>query len=76
MLARKGPESVAIEVESGQSNVIQNLKENLRCGFGRIFIVATDEKALEKVEQLVGNAGLFLPQVAIVLRDRLQKHVE
>lgn len=70
VLAQKGNESVAIEVETGKSDVVKNVKRDLRARFARVLVVATDEKAMRKVEQQLGRAGLLIPgRVEIVLCD-------
>jgi len=72
VLAQKGGESVGIEVETGKSDVVKNVKQDLRARFTRVLIVATDEKAMTKVVQQLGKAGLIiLGRVEIVLRDKL-----
>lgn len=70
VLTRKGGETIAIEIESGKSNAVWNVKQDLLSGFGRVIIVATDEAAFGKVEQQLGRAGLIIPRrVRVVLRD-------
>ena len=73
VLARKGSESVAIEVETGKSDVVRNVKNCLSSDFNKVIVVATDEAALEKVERQLAKAGLMIPsRVEIVLRDGLK----
>lgn len=70
VLARKDNESVAIEVETGKSDVVKNVKQDLRARFTRVLVVATDENAMRKVEEQLGRAGLMIPgRVEIVLRE-------
>ena len=70
VLATKGNESVAIEVETGKSDAVWNVKQNLRSGFGRVLVVATDEAALRRVERQLATEGLIIPtRVEVVLRD-------
>ncbi len=70
LLARKGNQSIAIEVETGKSNAVWNVKQNLLSKFDKILVVATDKTALNKVEQQLGKAGLIIPEkIEIVLRD-------
>ena len=71
VLATKGAERVGIEVETGTSDVVKNVKQNLASGFDRILVVATTEKALKIVERSLARAGLLLPErVTIILQDR------
>ena len=70
VLAVKGDEAIAIEIETGKSDIVRNVKQDLLSGFNKVLIVATDEKALAKVEQELGRAGLIgVQRVEIVLRD-------
>ena len=70
VLARKCAESIAVEIETGKSDVVWNVKQNLLSGFRRVLVVATDDKALEKVERQLAMAGLIIPnRVNVVLRD-------
>jgi hypothetical protein len=57
--AARVSESVAIEVETGKSDVVKNVKEDLLSGFGRVLVVCTDEKALKKVEKELARAGVM-----------------
>lgn len=59
VLATRAGESVAIEVETGKSDVVLNVKQDLRAGVGKVIVVATDKPALEKVERELARAGLL-----------------
>lgn len=59
VLAVKDGRRVAIEVETGKSNIIRNVKQNLLSAFDKVVIVATDKKALGKVERELARAGLL-----------------
>ena len=70
VLATNASESVGIEVETGKSDVVWNVKQDLLAAFDRVIVVATDESALRKVEEQLAQAGLIIPtRVEIVLRD-------
>jgi len=72
--ARKGNESVAIEVETGKSDVVWNVRQDLLAKFTRVLVVATDESALGKVTQQLARARLYIPnRVVICLRDDFKK---
>ena len=74
VLARKGDERVAIEIETGKSDVVENVRQDLLSGFNMILVVATDEAALRKIEQQLAKAGLLIPsRVKVVLRDEGQE---
>jgi len=65
VLAVKGPENgtrasetVAIEIETGKSDVVENVRQDLLSGFSKVLVVATDEKALRVVEKELAQPGL------------------
>lgn len=61
---------IAVEIETGKSDVVSNVRNCLRSGFSRVIVVATDEAALAIVERQLGAAGLFIPgRVDLILRD-------
>ena len=71
VVARKGAENIAIEVETGKSDVVWNVRQDLLSNYDKILIVATDERALKKVEQKLARAGLVIPnRIEVILRDR------
>ncbi len=73
VLATKASERVAIEVETGKSDVVSNVKRDLLEGVQHVLVVATDEGAREKVERQLAVAGLLLPRrVQVVSRDGMQ----
>ncbi len=59
VLAVKDGKSVAIEIETGKSDIIRNVKQNLLSGFDQILIVATNQKAFKKVEQVLAVEGFL-----------------
>ena len=68
--ARRAAENVAIEIETGKSDVVSNVKRDLLNGVQKVIVVATDEGALEKIERQLGRAGLILPgRLDVALRD-------
>lgn len=74
VLARRGTDSLAIEVETGKSDVVWNVRQNLKSGFRRVLVVPTDEAALRKVERQLASAGLIIPtRVEVVLRDGFKR---
>lgn len=71
VLGRKGGESIAVEIETGKSDAVWNVKQDLLSGFSNVKVVATDETALRKVEKQLARAGLLIPaRVELVLRTR------
>ena len=59
--ATRSSESVAIEIETGKSNVVSNVKRDLLCGVQKVIVVATNQQALEKVERQLAKEGLLIP---------------
>ena len=69
-MATRKKEIVGVEVETGKSDVVKNVKQDLMFGCMRIVIVATDKLALGKVERDLARAGLLgLEKVRVVLQD-------
>jgi hypothetical protein len=69
--ARKGGDRIAIEIETGKSDVASNVKRDLLAGAQQVIVVATDEPALGKVEKQLANAALVIPgRVWVVLQDQ------
>ena len=72
VLALKEGQSVAIEIETGKSDFVKNIKQDLLSGFDKVLIVAADKKALGKVEKELAHVGLIISgKVEIVLGDEL-----
>lgn len=77
VLALRNGERVAIEIETGKSDVIANVRNCLRSGFERVIVVATDDEALGKVERELATAGLIVPgRVRIVSRKHSVEYQE
>ena len=70
LLASKEGESIAIEIETGKSDIIRNVKQDLLSGFDKVLVVAVDKKALGKVERELAREGLIIDgKVEILLQD-------
>jgi len=68
VLASKNGERIGIEIETGKSDVVSNVRNGLLAKFDKIIVVATDEAALNKTERALAKARLLLPsKVAVVL---------
>jgi hypothetical protein len=59
VVARKDDRKIAIEIETGKSDFVRNIRQDLAAKYDRIIVVATDKKAFEKIEQGLANAGLM-----------------
>ena len=74
VLATKKDERIGIEIETGKSDVVSNVKQCLLSKFARIIVVATNQTALAKIERQLAQAGLVVPaRIQLVLRDELGK---
>lgn len=70
LLAERGRERIALEVETGKSNVVDNVKRDLRERIDRVVVVCTSRAAARSVERRLGKTGLLIPaRVSVVERD-------
>lgn len=69
LLATRARESVAVEIETGQSNAVENVRRDLLAGYSRVLVIATTDHAWVRVWRALHRAGLLLPQVTVALRD-------
>lgn len=71
VLAMRDGERIGIEIETGKSDIVANVRNCLRSRFDRVIVVATDARAMKTVETALGKAGLFIPgRVELVLREQ------
>ncbi|MFC1764795.1 hypothetical protein ACFL6U_22335 [Planctomycetota bacterium] len=59
VVARKGSERIAIEIETGKSNILRNIQQDLAAKYTQIIVVATDKPAFEKVQRFLAQVGLL-----------------
>lgn len=74
VLARRNRTSLAVEIETGKSDVESNIRRGLLPGVGcdRVLVVATDDAAMTKLETRLAKSGLLIRgRVDLVLRDRV-----
>ncbi len=70
VVAIKNGGKTAIEIETGKSDAVWNVRQDLLSGYNKVLVVATDEKALKIVEEKLARAGLIIPRrVEVVLRN-------
>ncbi len=70
LYATRNAERVAIEIETGKSNVVKNVMTDLTFGCSKVVVVATDENVFRKVEKELARFGLLgVVRVKVVLRD-------
>jgi len=68
VVAQKDGEKVAIEIETGKSNFIRNVQQDLAAKYHKVIVVATDKSAFETIEKKLAQAGLLIAgRVDIVL---------
>ncbi len=76
VLALKDGKGIAIEIETGKSNFVRNVKQDLLSGFDKVLVVVINKKALGKVERDLAREGLIVAgRVEIVLRDQFYVHI-
>ena len=70
VVASKEDERIAIEIETGKSNIVRNAREDLIAKYDKVLVVATDKKALGKVERELMRAGLLgIERVEVLVGD-------
>jgi DNA helicase HerA-like ATPase len=60
---------IAIEVETGNSDTISNLKKVIEAGFDDILIIAVNEDVLTKIKHLASRANLTDQNVRFLIAD-------
>lgn len=69
VLATRGHERVAIEVETGKSDVVENVRRDLLAGYARVVVVASSERVWSTIWRALERSGLAgLPHVRVVTR--------
>lgn len=68
VLATRNGRRVAIEIETGRSNVVENVKNDLRSGFAQIIIVVADPRRLDRIEAALARHELLLRGRVFILR--------
>ena len=58
MIVIGGGKRVAVEIETGKSDAVANVRKNLKAGFDEIVCVGTDGKVCEKVRRELGRDGI------------------
>lgn len=68
VLAKRGKETLAVEIETGKSDVVQNVRRDLAMGVTSVIVAATDDHASRTIEpQLVRNGLLLTSRVRLRL---------
>jgi len=61
VVARKDGEKIAIEIETGKSDFIRNVQQDLTAKYNKVLVVATDKSVFKKIEKRLAQAGLLIP---------------
>lgn len=59
VVAEKDGKKIAIEIETGKSDFLKNIRQNLSAKYDQIFIIATDKSAYKKIEKELAGLGLI-----------------
>ena len=68
VLATINHKRIAIEIETGKSNAVNNVRHGLQSRFDQILVVAVNEQAMRKVERQLIEAGLLIPNRVILFQ--------
>jgi len=61
VVGNEGTSSIAVEVETGRSDVVANARLGLLAGYGRVVVAVTDRAVLARIEADLARAGLLVP---------------
>ena len=68
VVVQKDSEKIAIEIETGKSNFIRNIQQDLAAKYSKVLVVATDKLAFEKIEKKLGRTGfLGIGRIEVVI---------
>ena len=60
VVAEKDNQKIAIEIETGKSNFLRNIQQDLAAKYSKVLVVATDKSALERIEKQLAQAKLLI----------------
>lgn len=67
----KDSRKIAVEVETGKSDFVHNIRQDLAAKYDKIVVIATNRNAFEKIEKTLAKEGLLIPEkIELVLRDQ------
>jgi len=70
VVAKKDSKKIAIEIETGKSDFVRNVQQDLATKYNKVLVVATDKSAFEKIEEKLAQTGLLIPgRVDLILRS-------
>ncbi|MEN6384768.1 MAG: hypothetical protein ABFD79_06185, partial [Phycisphaerales bacterium] len=70
VVATKDNQKIAIEIETGKSDLLQNIRQDLAAKFDKIIVVGTSKYAFEKIEKALAKEGLIIPKIHIQLAGK------
>ncbi len=71
VLATKEGQRIGIEIETGKSDAVSNVRNGLREGFDKVVLIAVNKSALRNVEARLLKADLLIPnRVSLTLTDQ------
>jgi len=69
---KKDGERIAIEIETGKSDFIRNVQQDLNAKYNKVLVVATDKSAFKKIQKSLVRFGLLIPnRILLVLSEGL-----
>lgn len=60
--ATKDGQRIAVEIETGKSDVVANVRLGLQAHFSLIVVAVTERSQLDRIEQTLARAGLLIPR--------------
>lgn len=70
--ARKNGKKIAIEIETGKSDFLRNIRQDLAVKYHEIIVIATDKIAFEKIEKALAKENLIIPKIQLELAGRFR----
>lgn len=65
--AEKDGRRTAVEIETGKSDFLRNVRQDLAARYDKVIVVATDKSAFEKIERQLAKAHLQIPGRVVVI---------
>ena len=73
VVVSKDNRRIAVEIETGKSDFIRNIRQDLTAKYDKIIVVATNKTAFAKIEKALAIEGLLISgRVEIILQDELK----
>lgn len=59
VLGERNGKRIGVEIETGKSNVVENVRNCIRAGFDQVWVVAATHEAWAKIDRRLAAAGLL-----------------